>query len=164
VSASTTTLGCDWPGFARATSVAQLVSKFGASTVKALESEEGFTAVILFPKDPKQEIQLNVFNGVESSGASVEAPVSTWTIPGGVGMGASLNDVERANGRPFGIHLYKDGAGITHWNGGLLGSGDCSFFVTFKHSDPRITETSRLMSDDSSVRSLGLRVFRFGVN
>ena len=105
-----------------------------------------------------------LFNGAEFSGASVESPVSTWAIPGGVGMGASLGDVERANGRPFGIHLYKNSAGIADWNGGSLGSGTCSFFVTFKHGDPRINDASRVMSDDSSVRSLGLRVFRFGVN
>lgn len=162
--APATSLTCDWPGFARSTSVERLTELFGATNVKVLDSEEGFTPVILFPKDPKQEIQLRVFNGAEFQGASVESAASTWTLPGGVGMGTSLEDVARANGGPFEIHLYQGGAGIQDWKGGALGSGRCTFFVTFNHQNPQVTGASTRMSDDPDVRAMGLKVFRFGVN
>lgn len=159
-----TTLTCDWPGFARNNSVGELKQTFGAANIRVLDEEEGITTVLVFPDDPRRAMQLNLSSESAFQGASVDERASTWTIPGGVGMGAGVADVERANGRPFKLLVHAGGASSQDWNGGALGEGGCSFWVSFEHGDKSITAQHDAMSDDPALRALGLKVYRFGVN
>lgn len=131
-----------------------------------MDGEEGIVPVLIYPVDPRRRVYINLYPGSERpfSGASVEDRASSWTMPGGVGMGAALAEVERANGGPFQINLYAGGAGLVDWKGGALGAGACSYFVEFEHGDKSIKTPRALSSDDPALQAMDLKVARFGVN
>jgi hypothetical protein len=161
-----TALSCDWPGFATNASASGLEESFGAANVKVMDGEEGQVPVVIYPTDPARRVEVTLMPGTDRTfaGASVNDRESTWTIPGGVGMGASLADVARANGRPFQVFLFAGGASSSDWQGGALGAGACSYFVNFEHADKTIKEPRTLSSDDPAIAARALKVTRFGVN
>jgi hypothetical protein len=164
--AAHTQLSCDWPGFAANASVSGLAETFGAANVQAMDGEEGQVPVLIYPNDSTRRVRVTLSLGLDRSfsGAAVEDRASAWTIPGGIGMGATLADVARANGRPFKVFLYAGGASGADWQGGALGAGRCSYFVTFEHADKAIKEPRTLSSGDPAIQALALKVTRFGVN
>lgn len=157
-------LTCGWPGFARSTSVEQLRRVFGPANVETADEGEGITAVSVHPRDPRREVRLQLFDATQLQGASVNTAESAWKLPGGVGMGAGLADVERANGQPFELHVHAGGASSKDWNGGALGSGGCVFFANFTHAHAKIATPYTIRSDDPAIRALGLKVDRFGLS
>lgn len=161
---SANVLACDWPGFARTTSLERLNEHFGAANIKTADEGEGFTTVTVYPGQPTKMVQLRIFNNAEFNGASVDSSSTTWTLPGGAGMGASLEEVQRANGRPFEILVFAGGANSPDWQGGALASGGCHYFANFEHGDQKIAQPYKVRSDDPATRALGLKVGRFGLD
>jgi hypothetical protein len=90
---------------------------------------------------------------------------STWTAPGGLRLGQTLEQVEKLNHKPFKLTGFnKDHiATVSNWDGGALATlaGDCSAGLSFR-ADPK-TPTSAMSalsadkeygSSDSAVRAV----------
>lgn len=136
-------LACQGP-FARDTDHKRLVAAFGAANVlqETVYEPEGLEvrASIVFPKDPAR--RLVVLWSDEKRlrrPARIDLEGSGWSGPQGIRIGASLEAVEKANGRPFTLYGFEwdYGGRIDDWNGGALGKlpGGCSFDPIFGTSD-----------------------------
>lgn len=130
--------------FANATG-ASLEQRFGAANVtqQAIPGAEGSEAqgTVLFANDPVRRVEV-IWN--DNAGRTRPASItftgtegqrSQWTGPGGLSLGESLADVERANGGPFMLYGFEwDYGGIvTSWRGGAFApQGNCTVHVAFR--------------------------------
>jgi hypothetical protein len=82
---------------------------------------------------------------------------SGWTGPGGLRIGAPLEVVERANGKPFILYGFEwdYGGTVESWNGGALGNlpGGCSFYPVFEASDTVSAEARTAVASDNQFTS-----------
>jgi len=114
------------------------------------------TAVVLFPNEPATRAELFWLD--KTSGGpryvSVGGPESQWIGPGGLFVGASLADVETANGGPFELMGFENhNAGeVVSWLGGALAAkpGDtCEFAMALSLSADAASEVVMPVSGDS---------------
>lgn len=79
---------------------------------------------ILFPTDPtrRAEITWSVSTPTRAATIRIRHPKSIWKTPEGIGIGTSLAELERLNGKPFTLAGFGwDYAGtVTSWNDGKL--------------------------------------------
>ena len=116
-------------GLDPATTLQDLQQRFGEANVSAREipgaEGERMRGVVLFPDDPTRRATLYFQDPEHLQGLSmisVDEADSHWKLPSGIGIGASLADVQSRNGGPFTFSGFDwdYGGTITDWRGGKL--------------------------------------------
>jgi uncharacterized protein (DUF1684 family) len=122
------TLSCAAP-FGAEANKASITGQFGVRNVRdeTVPGPEGseFPATVLFPSDEAKRLEIIWQDEASQSGigdASINREGSVWALPGGVKIGSSMADVEKANGKPFlvGGFGWDYGGYATEWNGGAF--------------------------------------------
>ena len=129
---------CDGP-FARDANKASLVKEFGKKYVRdeTFDGPEGstFQATVVHPDDPAERLVVIWWDEAEKANPStiIIEKDSTWKAPGGVRLGATVEDITDLNGAPFEISGfgwdYGGSAGFTE--GRLAEAPNCSIGLTF---------------------------------
>ncbi len=170
---------CTGP-FAPNTTATNIAADFGQANVITgnIMSPDGSTApgIILLPNDPALSLEI-----AWKDPANMAAPrrvafteSSAWTV-NGIGIGASLADLERANGKPFRIQGFGGNAGgvVADWRGGRLANlgGGCVLGVQLALSatasdsaQARISGPKVYTSNDAGIRAANPSVGVFWVN
>ena len=119
-----------------------LKQRFGKdAVVQDLPGAEGekYKGLVLFPKarDRRIEVAFTDDKAMRASGLTLRdaGKTSLWSV-GGVTIGSSLADVQKANGKPFLVSGFEwdYGGFVTDWKGGALGrplQGGCRVTVRF---------------------------------
>jgi len=144
-------LACEG-AFARDSSLARLRETFGRENVTTEqiyvgegESEPG---AVVYPKDPARRVEVLWADGrrqARPSAIRVRGDASRWRTPSGVGVGSTLVEVERLNGRPFVVlgFGWDLGGSAGDWKGGRLaeaGASGCHLGLSFEtgaSADPK---------------------------
>ncbi|WP_296581328.1 hypothetical protein [Xanthobacter sp.] len=170
---------CTGP-FAPNTTAINIAADFGQANVITgnIMSPDGSTApgIILLPNDPALSLEI-----AWKDPANMVAPrrvafteSTAWTV-NGIGIGTSLSDLERANGKPFRIQGFGGNAGgvVADWRGGRLGNlgGGCVLGVQMALSagasdgaQARISGPKVYASNDPAIRAANPSVGVFWVN
>lgn len=116
-------------GLDAGTTLQELQQRFGEANVSAREipGAEGETmrGVVLFADDPTRRATLYFQDPEHLQGLSmisVDQANSRWKLPSGIGIGATMADVQARNGAPFTFSGFDwdYGGTITDWRGGKL--------------------------------------------
>jgi hypothetical protein len=119
-----------------------LKQRFGKdAVVQDLPGAEGETyrGVVLFPKATERRIEVAFTDdkAKRASGLTLRdtAKTSRWSV-GGVTIGSSLAEVQKANGKPFLVSGFDwdYGGFVTDWKGGTLSrplQGGCTVTIRF---------------------------------
>jgi hypothetical protein len=108
-----------------------LVRRFGAPRVRSasisLGEGESAPGSILFLEDPRRRLEIVWEDTTARAGirqVRVEGDSTAWTLPPGVTLGSTVEDLERLNGGPFTLTGFGyDYAGtVIDWKGGRLAS------------------------------------------
>lgn len=120
-------------------------------------------ATVLFPKDPKRRLEVWWSNPNRTGTYLIDiAGQSTWTGPGGLRLGLTLEQIEKLNKKPFKLKGFdKDNvASVSSWDDGALAKlpGDCKAGVNL-HAGARpdaseLPEKDEYSSDDPALRAL----------
>jgi len=123
-------------------------------------------ASVLFPNDPKRRLEVWWSNPTARKDLHliVIGGQSTWTAPGGLRLGQTLEQVEKLNHKPFKLKGFdKDGIATgSDWDGGALATvaGGCKPGVSLradaKASAEKIGELSadkEYSSSDPAIRA-----------
>jgi hypothetical protein len=108
-----------------------LVRAYGASNVTEHDADVGEgdmePETVLFANDPERRIEIlwkDPDKKAEPTNVSIRGKKSLWHAAHGITLGTSVNELEHANGRPFGFALVNDGTDMAEqlftWRGGLL--------------------------------------------
>lgn len=118
------------PGdFSSDTTLQDLQRRFGSGNVKTEEipgaEGESFRGIVLFPADPNRRATVYFQDQQNLLGlamVSIDEDHSQWKLASGVGIGTSLSEVRRLNGRPFTFSGFDwdYGGTIVDWHGGKL--------------------------------------------
>jgi hypothetical protein len=121
------TFGCTGSIF-RALSKSALAAAYGASNVSlekvfGAEGESVTMETVLFAKRRNEKILVQWSDKANKIVSAVEVFGSKWVGPGGVHVGATIAELEQANGEPFTFSgLGWDYGGLVKdWRGGALG-------------------------------------------
>ena len=130
-------------------------------TFTDVEASDGskVPASILFPNDPKR--RLEVWWSNETARKDLHLIViggqSTWTAPGGLRLGQTLEQVEKLNHKPFKLKGFdKDGIATgSDWDGGLLATvaGGCKPGVSLRADAKASAEKIGELSADKEYSS-----------
>lgn len=163
-------LSCDTP-FTKDLSRAKLVKLFGAANVTDIdvtgaEGEGSTRETVLYDKKPALRVQLawaDEKNRKGLSGMSVSEG-SKRLGPGGIHVGSTVSEVEKANGKPFDMSGldWDYGGAVLDWHGGALSKkvGPCTLRLGFG-DNPHTSEKAgagvqgdrTLRSDSAAVRA-----------
>jgi hypothetical protein len=139
-----TIVACSGP-FAKDSSMLGLATAFDSRNVTFTEIDAAGSKVgasVLFPKDPKRRLEVWWSNPGNRSGTYliVINGQSTWSGPGGMRLGLTLQELEKLNHKPFKLKGFdKDSvATVSDWDGGALAtlSGGCKSGLSL-HADPK---------------------------
>lgn len=104
-----------------------LVARYGAANVRRdwVDQGEGMLVdgTILFPDDPERLLEIQWKDTVGRSGPLVVfASGRRWMIAPGLGIGTTLQEIERMNGRPFRLSEFRGHypGTVVDWTGGQL--------------------------------------------
>lgn len=120
-------------------------------------------ATVLFPKDPKRRLEVWWSNPNRTGTYLIDiAGKSTWTGPGGLRLGLTLEQLEKLNKKPFKLKGFdKDGiASVSSWDDGALAKlpGDCKAGVNLhagaKTAAGEVEAKDEYSSDDAALRAL----------
>ncbi|MBB4042224.1 hypothetical protein GGR34_003913 [Microvirga flocculans] len=148
--------------FARDTDHKRLMAAFGPDHVRleTVQEPEGMKskASIVFPEDPAKRLEV-----VWRDGKSLRHPIridlvgSDWSAPKGLRVGASIEEVEKANGKPFVLYGFEwdYGGTVAGWNGGALGHlpGGCALYPVFEAEDTASDDVLDAVSGDARFPS-----------
>lgn len=170
---------CTGP-FAPNTTAINIAADFGQANVITgnIMSPDGSTApgIILLPNDPALSLEI-----AWKDPANMVAPrrvafteSTAWTV-NGIGIGTSLADLERANGKPFRIQGFGGNSGgvVADWRGGRLGNlgGGCVLGAQLALSagasdgaQARVSGPKVYASNDPAIRAANPSVGVFWVN
>lgn len=118
---------------------------------------------VLFPKDPKRRLEVWWSNPNRTGTYLIDiAGKSTWTGPGGLRLGLTLEQLEKLNKKPFKLKGFdKDNiASVSNWDDGALAklAGDCKAGVNVragaKTAATELPEKDEYSSDDPALRAL----------
>jgi hypothetical protein len=129
-----------------------------STNVEASDGSE-VPASVLFPNDPKR--RLEVWWSRPSSRSGIHLIViggqSTWTAPGGLRLGQTLEQVEKLNHKPFKLKGFdKDGiATASDWDGGALATvvGACNVGLSLRADANASAEKIGALSADEEYSS-----------
>ncbi len=134
-------VACSGP-FGQDSSHVKLAAAFHGKNVAFTQVETGsgrkVMASVLFPKDPKQ--RLEVWWSKPASRSDTHLIVinaqSDWIAPGDLRLGQTLADVERLNGKPFKLSGFDKNnvTTLSSWNGGALAAipGGCKVGLSLR--------------------------------
>jgi hypothetical protein len=166
-------VACAGP-FAKNSSHLKLAQIFGAQNLTFTEVDgpqnSKIPASVLYPKDPKQHLEV-VWNneaGRTDTSLVVINGQSTWTGPKGLRLGLPIAALEKLNGKPFQVAGFdQDNAGAAlDWQGGALDKvpGGCKVGIKMT-PDPKASGDAKsaaagkvLMSSDAVVRAVNPKV------
>ena len=121
------TFGCAGSIF-RALSKSALRAAYGASNVSVekvigAEGESVTMETVLFSKRPSEKIRIGWTDKANKIVSGGDVFSSKWVGPGGVHVGSTIAELEKANGKPFTFSgLGWDYGGLVKdWRGGALG-------------------------------------------
>jgi len=160
--APTTVVACSGT-FAKDSSHLELVTAFKPKniTFTDVESSDGskVPASILFPNDPKRRLEVWWSNRTTRSDIHliVIGGQSTWTAPGGLRLGQTLEQVEKINHKAFKLKGFdKDRiATVSDWDGGELATlaGDCNAGLSLRADAKASAEKIGVLSADKEYSS-----------
>ncbi|WP_340162397.1 hypothetical protein [Bradyrhizobium sp. DOA9] len=147
------------------------------AVVQALPGAEGekYRALVLFPKatDRRIAIAFTDDKAGRASGLTLrDAKTSRWSI-GGITLGSSLAEVQKANGKPFLVSGFEwdYGGFVTDWKGGALSrplQDGCIVTIRFgkKAGAPRSLSGDgvKVASDNATLVKWAPVVTEIGVN
>lgn len=157
--------------FAKSSSHAELENAFKPQHVAfaQVDGSDGskVMASVLFPKDPKQRLEVWWQNEQTRSGTYliVINGRSTWAAPDHLELGLGLAALERINRKPFKLKgLDKsEGIQVSDWNGGALAqlAGDCKVGMRLR-PDSKASAKARaaasgdreFVSNNSAIRAI----------
>jgi hypothetical protein len=166
--ANTRTVACSGP-FAKDSGMLALAMAFDSRNVVFNEIDVAGTKVatsVVFPKDPKRRLEVWWSNPNRTGTYLILINgQSTWTAPGGMRLGLTLQQLEKLNHKPFKLKGFdKDGtASISDWDGGALASlaGGCKSGLSVR-ADPKASPDAvaalpadkEYTSDDAEMRAV----------
>ena len=118
---------------------------------------------VLFPKDPKRRLEVWWSNPNRTGTYLIDiAGKSTWTGPGGLRLGLTLEQLEKLNKKPFKLKGFdKDNiASVSSWDDGVLAKlpGNCKAGVNMhaeaKGDAAESSDKAEYNSDDPALRAL----------
>ncbi|WP_036010329.1 hypothetical protein [Bradyrhizobium yuanmingense] len=135
---------------------------------------ETYKGLVLYPKtaDRRIEVAFSDDKAMRASGLMLrDAKTSRWSI-GGVTLGSSLSDVQKANGKPFLVSGFEwdYGGFVTDWKGGALSrlQDGCTVTIRFgkKAGAPRSLSGDgvKIASDNTTLVKWAPVVTEIGVN
>ena len=130
-------------------------------TFTDVEASEGtkVPASVLFPNDPKRRLEVwwSNITARKDIHLIVIGGQSTWTAPGGLRLGQTLEQVEKLNHKPFKLKGFdKDGIATgTDWDGGALVTvaGGCKAGVSLRADAKASAITIGALSVDEEYSS-----------
>jgi hypothetical protein len=156
--------------FAKDSSAGELATAFNSKNVTFtdVEAADGtkVPASILFPNDPKRRLEVWWSDRTHRSNIHliVIGGQSTWTAPGGLRLGQTLEQVEKINHKPFKLKGFdKDRiATVSDWDGGELATlaGGCTSGLNLR-ANPKasaeaigaLTAEKEYSSSDPAIRA-----------
>jgi len=165
----TTVVACSG-AFAKDSSHLELTTAFNSKNVTFadVEAADGtkVPASILFPNDPKRRLEVWWSDPTHRSDIHliVIGGQSTWTAPGGLRLGQTLEQVEKINHKPFKLKGFdKDRiATVSDWDGGELATlaGGCKSGLNLR-ANPKasaeaigaLTAEKEYSSSDPAIRA-----------
>ena len=167
--AAPTTLSCEG-AFARDSDHARVVKIFGAANVafEKIDGVEGDTlmATVIFGKDAKRRLEIVWKDEKARKNPFVMAKGkdSDWKTEDGIGSGASVEAIEKLNGKPFKLSGFgwDLGGNVTNLNGGALArrKGGCFLGMTFDPGDvanpalDKVSGDTEFSSSDRNIRAV----------
>ena len=136
---------------------------------------ENYKGLVLFAKatDRRIEIAFTDDKARRASGLTLrDSATSRWSV-GGITIGSSLADVQKANGKPFLVNGFEwdYGGFVTDWKGGALSrplQGGCTITVRFdkKAAAPKslLGDGVKAASDNATLMKWAPVVTEIGVN
>lgn len=136
---------------------------------------EKYRPLVLFPKtmDRRIEIAFSDDKAGRASGLTLrDAKTSRWSV-GGITLGSSLAEVQKANGKPFLVSGFEwdYGGFVTDWKGGALSrplQDGCTVTIRFgkKAGAPRSLSGDgvKIASDNTTLVKWAPVVTEIGVN
>lgn len=132
-------IACD--AFSADTNETGLKERFGAENVtfQTVDGPEGTqnNATILFANEPARRVQIlwrDEAARAHPSDISISGETSEWAGPRGVRLGATLAEIEAANGKPFDVTGFEwdYGGTVVNWReGALAGREGCVQRIRF---------------------------------
>ena len=116
-------------------------------------------ASVLFPDDPKRRLEVwwSNITARKDIYLIVIGGQSTWTAPGGLRLGQTLEQVEKLNHKPFKLKGFdKDGIATgSDWDGGALAmvAGACKPGVSLRADSKASAEKINALSADEEYSS-----------
>ena len=160
--APTTVIACSGT-FAKDSSHLELATAFNSKNVTFadVEAADGtkVPASILFPNDPKRRLEVWWSNPTTRSDIHliVIGGQSTWTAPGGMRLGQTLEQVEKINQKPFNLKGFdKDHIATgSDWYGGALATvaGGCKLGLSLRADAKASVERIGALSADKEYSS-----------
>jgi hypothetical protein len=156
--------GCH-PVFRTEMSHADLVMRFGryVELRKVHVPEDGLVeGTVIFPQQEARNIEI-----IWKNKKARNQPLSVtfrraWRTQEGVGVGTTLAEVEKINGRPFRLSGFDwdFGGTVTDWHGGKLDQkrGACRLVIRFGISDDLSVRTHLAVSGDKDFSSRDRRM------
>lgn len=166
---------CDGP-FAKDTTHEKIVAAFGEKNVTftQVDAAEGTKAdaTVIFPNDAAKRIEVlwHDEEARQKPASIVLGGKSTRRLDKGLRIGASLEEVQRMNGKPFKLMGFDwtYGGTVSDWNGGALANvaGGCRLGVRFKADGmtpwtvrSKVLGESEFESTDPNMRGSKPKVF-----
>jgi hypothetical protein len=130
-------------------------------TFTDVEASDGtkIPASVLFPNDPKRRLEVWWSNRTARSDIRliIIGGQSTWTAPGGMRIGQSLDQVEKLNHKPFKLKGFdKDRiATVSDWDGGALAAlvGDCKAGLSLRAGPKTSADATSALAADKEYSS-----------
>jgi hypothetical protein len=163
--------------FARTSSHAQIVKALGEKNAvfRTVPGPEGTKnrATVIYPNDRLRRVEI-LWHDERKRQRPVNISVklqSSWKTPHGIGIGTSLVEVEKINGRPFKLAGFSwDYSGVVmNWNGGALDkpAGGCNLTLRFgptaKKYDGSVDGDGEFSSDLPAMRAARPTVFEISI-
>ena len=149
--------------FAKDSSHVKLATAFNSKNIAFtdVEASDGgkVPASVLFPNDPKRRLEVWWSNPTTRSDIHliVIGGQSTWTAPGGMRLGQTLEQVEKINHKPFKLKGFdKDHiATVSDWDGGALTPvvGGCNAGLSLRADAKASAEKIGAVSADKEYSS-----------
>ncbi|MFG1189216.1 hypothetical protein [Xanthobacter flavus] len=132
---------CTGP-FAPDTDEAALIRQFGRANVvfRTIPAAEGemVKATVLFPEDRSRRVEIIWLDEKKRRrpGDVIVHDPGPWRTPEGIGIGATLAEVEKANGKPFTLSGFgwDYGGSVLDWDGGRFArtTAGCRLLLRFE--------------------------------
>ena len=124
-----------------------------------LQEGEYAPGLVVFP-GTSEAVEIILAGDKEPAYARISATGSRWKTSEGLGIGASLAELEKANGRPFTFHGFDgDMSGMVNdWLGGKFYIGVSVRLAATESVPDTFKGGVILRSDNPEVRKLSLRV------